>query len=182
MSRIRHHSLLARVAGLFAVGLTLASCSSGSSEGKREYAVPSSLCGTAVPASALEPLLPAGKKITSVKSGSSGFTRCRLVVDGRVAVTSIIEQWKSGTTLRNVAYGAYGLTSDSVKKEGQKYIISDSKAVGHVPCGEPQKEDHEVFTMIRKEHGTVDATAMEKAITEFTDGVTCPGLRTSKGR
>ena len=55
--------------------------------------------------SALEPLLPAGKKISSVRSGPAGFARCRLVVDGQVAVTSIVEQWRSGTTLGDVAYG-----------------------------------------------------------------------------
>ncbi|MER6064297.1 hypothetical protein ABT167_24570 [Streptomyces sp. NPDC001792] len=104
-----------------------------------------------------------------MKSGPSGLTRCRLVVDGQVAVTSIIEQWESGTTLRNVAYGTYGLTSANVKKEGPKYIVSDSKTVGHVSCSKPEKADHEVFTMIRKEHGTIDTTTMEKIITEFTD-------------
>lgn len=181
MPRIRPHSPLVRAAGLLAVGLTMASCSSGTSEDKREYAIPSSLCGTAVPSSALEPLLPAGKKISFVKSGPSGFTRCRLVIDGRIAVSSIIEQWESGTTLRNVAYGTYGLASDSVKEEGSRYIISDSTAVGHASCSKLQKEGHEIFTMIRKDHGTVDATAMEKAITKFTDAVSTSKQCTADG-
>ncbi|MFJ5034600.1 hypothetical protein ACIQB5_42630 [Streptomyces sp. NPDC088560] len=154
-----------------ATGLTLASCSSGTPEEKRTYATPSSLCGTALPASALEPLLPAGKKISSVRSGPSGFTRCRLLVDGRIAVTSIIEQWESGTTLTNVAYTTYGLPSGRVKKENSRYVISDTAAVGHASCGKLQKEGHEIFTMIRKEQGGVDAAAMEKAITKFTDAV-----------
>lgn len=171
MPCIRPHSPLARVASLLAAGLALAACSSGSSEEKREYTVPSSLCGTAVPSSALEPLLPSGKKISSLKSGPSGFTRCRLAVDGQVAVTSIIEQWESGTTLRNMAYGTYGLKSDSIKKEESRYIISTSTAVEHASCSKLQKEGHEVFTMIRKEHGSVETAAMEKVITEFTEAV-----------
>ncbi|WKX13082.1 hypothetical protein [Streptomyces sp. NL15-2K] len=121
--------------------------------------------------SSLEPLLPPGKKISPLKSGPTGFTRCRLMVDGRVAVTSIIEQWESGSTLRNLAYSTYGLRSDSVKKEGSRYIISDSTAVGHASCSKQEKKGHEIFTMIRKEHGSVDAAAMEKVITEFTSEV-----------
>ncbi|MED7828201.1 hypothetical protein [Streptomyces chiangmaiensis] len=162
---------MARVAALLATGLILTACSSGPSGEKREYAIPSSLCGAAISPSALELLLPAGKKTSTVKSGPSGFTRCRLVVDGRVAVSSVIEQWESGTTLRNVAYGTYGLSSASVKKEESGYIISQSTAVGHASCSKLQKEGHEVFTMIRKENGAVDTAAMEKAITEFTDAV-----------
>ena len=170
MPRIRSRSLLVPVVVLSAAGPTLASCSSGTSESKREYAVPSSLCGTPMPASALEALLPAGKKISSVKSGPSGCTRCRLVVDGRIAVTSIIEPRESGTTLRNAAYGTYALASDKVKKKGPTYIIADSQAVGLASCSKLPKEGHEIFTMIRKEGGT-DATAMEKAITRYTDAV-----------
>ncbi|MEU8971531.1 hypothetical protein AB0D11_20060 [Streptomyces monashensis] len=171
MPRIQACSPLVRTVSLLATGLTLASCSSGTSEGKRSYAIPTSLCGTALPASALEPLLPAGQKISSVKSGPSGFTRCRLLVDGRIAVTSIIEQWESGTTLTNVAYGTYGLPPDKVKKENSRYVMSDTAAVGHASCRMLQKEGHETFTMIRKEQGAVDAAAMEKAITKFTDAV-----------
>ncbi|WP_189981299.1 hypothetical protein [Streptomyces capoamus] len=106
-----------------------------------------------------------------MKSGPSGFTRCRVMVDGRSAVTSIIDQWESGTSLTNVAYSTYGLTSDSVKKKGASYIVSDSKAVAHASCSKLQKEGHELFTVIRKEQGTVDGTAMEKAITAFTAAV-----------
>jgi hypothetical protein len=152
MSRVRPHSLSARVAGLFAVSLTLASCSSRSSEGKREYTVPSSLCGTAASASALEPLLPAGKRISSVKSGPIGLTRCRLMLDGQVVVTSVTEQWEPGTTLSDVAYTAYRLPAGSVKKESARYVVSDSVGVRHASCGKLQKEGHEIFTMIRKEH------------------------------
>ncbi|WP_208898463.1 hypothetical protein [Streptomyces incarnatus] len=112
-----------------------------------------------------------GKKISSVKSGPSGFTRCRLVVDGQVAVTSVIEQWESGTTLNNVAYSAHRLNPGSAKKEGAGYIVSGSMGVGHASCAKLQKEGHEIFTVIRKEHGTVGLSAMEEAITKFSDGV-----------
>ncbi|OIK06834.1 hypothetical protein BIV23_04895 [Streptomyces monashensis] len=117
-----------------------------------------------------------------MKSGPAGFTRCRLLVDGRIAVTSIIEQWESGTTLTNVAYGTYGLPSGKVKKGNSRYVMSDATAVGHASCGKLQQEGHEIFTMIRKEQGAVDAGAMEKAITKFTDSVSaakqCTGSNT----
>ncbi|MER5180200.1 hypothetical protein ABT009_17800 [Streptomyces sp. NPDC002896] len=121
--------------------------------------------------STLEALLPAGKKISSKESGSPGYTICKLVVDGQVALSGIIEEWESGKTIRNVAYGGYGPSFRNIKKEDSKYIISDSAAVGHAPCSKQQKDDQEVFTIIRKEHGSVGTAALEKAITEFTDAV-----------
>ncbi|MGW5369716.1 hypothetical protein ACWER6_32450 [Streptomyces sp. NPDC004009] len=170
MSRIRPHVLPIRIAALLSAGLAVVSCSSGGQEAKREYTAPASLCGTALPVSALEPLLPAGKKISSVKTGSSGFTRCRLVVDGRVAVTSIIERRESGTTLRTVAYGTYGMGSGSVTK-GTRYVVSDAQAVAQVACGSPQKEDHETFAMLRAEDVDPGKAAMEKAITDLAEAV-----------
>ncbi|MBJ6640655.1 hypothetical protein H4K36_27365 [Streptomyces sp. DHE7-1] len=169
MPRIRPHALPIRIAGLVAAGLAVAGCSSGGPEAKREYAVPASLCGVALPASTLEPLLPAGKKISSVKSGPSGFTRCRLVVDGRIAVTSIIEQRAAETTLSGVAYSTYGM-SDTVEREG-KYVISDAQAVGHASCDKPRKADHETFTMVRADAEDVGKATMEKVISKFTDAV-----------
>ncbi|WP_143076726.1 hypothetical protein [Streptomyces sp. MUSC 14] len=63
------------------------------------------------------------------------------------------------------------MKSGKVKKENSRYVMSDTAAVGHASCGKPQKEDHETFTMIRKEQDAVGAVAMEKAITKFTDAV-----------
>ncbi|MFE5219289.1 MULTISPECIES: hypothetical protein [unclassified Streptomyces] len=149
----------------------MTNCSSGDSAAKREYAAPSSLCGTAVSSSAWEPLLPAGKKISSVRSGPAGFARCRLVVDGQVAVTSIVEQWRSGTTLGDIAYGTYGIKSGSVEKENTRYAVTDAQAVGRIACAKRGKDGHVVFGTVREEHGTAGAAAMEKVITEFTDSV-----------
>lgn len=167
MPRPRTRSPMARTVSLLAAGLTLAGCSSGTTDGRREYAVPPSLCGNHLPASALAPLLPAGKKISSVKTGSPGFIRCRLVVDERVVVTSIVERRDSSTTLSDVAYGTYGLGPDSVEKQG-KYVVSDAQGVGRVDCGGPRKEDHETFTMIRAEDVEAGTPAMVKAITALT--------------
>ncbi|MFF0854655.1 hypothetical protein ACFYVM_26925 [Streptomyces sp. NPDC003280] len=180
MPRIRPHTLPIRIAGLLAAGLAVTSCSSGGQEAEREYTVPASLCGTALPASTLEPLLPAGKKISPAKTGSPGFTRCRVVVDGRVAVTSIIERRESGTTLRNVAYGTYGMGSGSVTK-GTRYVVSDAQAVGHVACGSPQKEDHETFAMLRAEDVDAGKAAMEKAITDLAGAVAATKGCTGQG-
>ncbi|MFF8401794.1 hypothetical protein ACF1AB_17410 [Streptomyces sp. NPDC014846] len=146
----------------------MTNCSSGDSPAKREYAALSSLCGTAVSSSALEPLLPTGKKISSVRSGPAGFARCRLVVDGQVAVTSIAEQWRSGTTLSD---GTYGIKSGGVEKENTRYAVTDAQAVGRIACAKRGGDGHVVFAMVREEHGTAGAAAMEKVITEFTDSV-----------
>ena len=178
MPQFRPHVPHRRVVGLLAVlavGPAMTACSSGSSPEKREYATPSSLCGTAMPSAALEPLLPAGKKISSVKSGSAGFTRCRLVIDGKVAVTSVVEQWKPGTSLSDVAYGTDGIKSGDVKKETAQYIVTDWQAVGRVACGTVDKGGHALFATIREEHGKAGAAAMQKAVTSLTDAVAKSG-------
>ncbi|MEU9445001.1 hypothetical protein AB0D42_29830 [Streptomyces sp. NPDC048304] len=169
MSLLRPRSLMACVAGAVAIGLALTSCSSGTSGKKREYAVPSSMCGTSMPPSALEPLLPAGKTISARRSGSPGYARCQVSVDGKVVLSSIIERWSPRTTLTKVAFGTYGITAHSVHKEDERYIVADSAAVGHVECAAKRKDGAEVFTVIRTHHGSVDTAAMEKAISEFTD-------------
>ncbi|MGW0287011.1 hypothetical protein ACWDXT_28400 [Streptomyces sp. NPDC003236] len=177
--QVRAHRLSALVVGLLTVpvvGLALTACSSDASSAKREYAVPSSLCGTAVPSSALEPLLPAGKKISSRQSGSQGYARCQVSVDGELVLSSVIERWKPRTTLSNVAFGTYGLTSSDVKKEGPRFVISDSAAVGHVNCTPRRKDGAEVFAVLRKHGDPAGAASMEKAVTEFTDAAS-----TSKG-
>ncbi|MGW1917419.1 hypothetical protein ACWCQS_43860 [Streptomyces sp. NPDC002076] len=120
-----------------------------------------------------------------MKSGPIGLTRCRLMLDGQVVVTSVTEQWEPGTTLSDVAYTAYHLPAGSVKKESARYVVSDSVGVGHASCGRLQKEGHEIFTMIREEHGTVGTAAMEKAITKFTEAVSssrqCAGSTHASG-
>ncbi|MFF2203887.1 hypothetical protein [Streptomyces sp. NPDC058145] len=182
--QVRHsHFLLSRVVGLLAVpavGLAMTACSPGASSAKREYAVPSSLCGTPVPASALEPLLPAGKKISSRKSGSPGYARCQVSVDGQLVLSSIIERWQPRTTLSNVAFGTYGLTAASIKMEAQRFIVSESAAVERVDCNPKRKDAAEVFTVIRKHHDSVDAAAMEKAIAEFADAASTSAECTEK--
>lgn len=174
MSYTRHPSPLSRIGGLstiLTVALVLTACSSGETSAKREYAVPSSLCGTKISPSALEPLLPGGKKISSQESGSPGNRRCRVSIDGQVVISSLIERWKPGTTLESVAFGPYGLTPSGAKKEEQRYIISDSAAVGHTDCHPQRKDGAQVFTVIRKEQGQAETKALEGAIIEFTDAV-----------
>ncbi|MBV2353575.1 hypothetical protein KUM39_04245 [Streptomyces sp. J2-1] len=169
MPQRRTRALWATTAAVLAVGLTTTSCSSQEKPKKREYAVPSSLCGTPVSPGALEPLLPGGDKLTSAKSGPLGFTLCHVMIDGKIAVTGIVEQRDSDTTLHDVAYGTYNLSAKSIRKELPDYVIAESSAVGHVPCRAMEKEGHAVFTMIRKEDGTVDTAALQKAITEYTE-------------
>ncbi|MGX4690413.1 hypothetical protein [Streptomyces sp. JNUCC 63] len=178
MSLIRRRFSAARIVCLLAAGMVLTACSSGSSQDKREYGIPSSLCGTAVSSSALEPLLPPGKKLWPMKGGITGYARCQLLVDRKLAVDSIIQRSSPGTTLTKIAYGEHHLRPADVKKKKEQYIISDSAAVGHVRCSKKRKDGAEVFTVISKEQGSVGVAVMEKVITEFTDAASTSELCT----
>ncbi|MGW5234061.1 hypothetical protein ACWEQU_17645 [Streptomyces nodosus] len=169
MSRIYARSSLVGVACSFVIGLTLVACSAESSEKKREYTVPSSLCGTAVSPSALEPLLPAGRDIWSTKGGIASYVRCQLYVDDKMAVDSVILRESSGADLTKIAFTEHNVNRSDVKKKEERYIISGSAAVGHVQCSTRREDGAEVFTVIKKKHGTVDVSTMKNIIAEFTD-------------
>ncbi|WP_435609055.1 hypothetical protein [Streptomyces sp. C10-9-1] len=79
---------------VFAVGCLLGGCAS---EG-RGYAIPEKFCGFAVEESAMAPLLPDGEKLndTSWEDRLDYVAFCRIVVDGRIAVTVEVRETREG--------------------------------------------------------------------------------------
>lgn len=151
--------------------LALTSCSSSPSKEQQEYEVPKSLCGTAITASALKPLLPPGKTISSRSSNTTGLKQCRLSVDGKLAISSSIERWEAGTSLMKVASGTYGMNTEGREMRGDRYVLSGKAAVGHASCAKPHNNAEEVFTTVRIEHESANKSNIFKIIDSYTETV-----------
>ncbi|MBB5930077.1 hypothetical protein [Streptomyces echinatus] len=144
------------------VGLT-AACSSPSPT--REYAVPGDVCGTDVARSLLEPLLPAGERISAKSSSAVGATRCRLSVEGEIVFSSAVEKHDADTTAHDVAASAYGVDPTDATAAGGRVIYSKTGAVGLVGCPASASADSSLWATVRTSH-EVEASAMR----DFVEG------------
>jgi hypothetical protein len=149
-----------------AVGTAVAGCSSSSDGPGREYAVPAKVCGVPVPGSALEPLLPGGKKLVSESSGSNGLRTCKLSVDGKLAVTARVERWEHGTSFQKVLAATPGLGGKQGPASGDTAVASGSTGLAKVACPGSAPDGEEVFATFRAENSPGEP-AMSKAVTAY---------------
>ncbi len=149
--------------------LSLAGCSEGE---KREYAVPSDLCGVEVGGDLLDPFLPLGKKIAVTPAEPvDGITRCRVEVDGDVALQVAVEEWKNKPSLREIAAGQAYAKPEEMSSD-KTYLYSDRGAVSKAECPQPTEPGAEVFTVVQvPESGTGDKDAMQRLIKAYTAAV-----------
>ncbi|MZD03530.1 hypothetical protein GTW43_00305 [Streptomyces sp. SID5785] len=167
----------ALVIGAALLGVSAVGCSS--SEPKRAYAVPADLCGTKVPGSALTPLLPPGKKAVQEPSAAVGVQRCRLKVDGEVALSTSVEKRAADVSAQDVAQSAEGVEpTDTASGDGQ-YVYGKSGAVGRVACpsssgkADSGKADRSIWVTARVSEAADDAKDLlgfVKAYAEATAG------------
>ncbi|MFI0190015.1 hypothetical protein ACH4PW_21000 [Streptomyces sp. NPDC017082] len=160
-------------AGLL-VGLAT-SCSSSSAT--REYAVPDDVCGIRVAGPLLEPLLPAGKKITAEPTSAVGTQRCRLLVDGKVVFSSSLEKRGVDTTAGDVAASAYGVNPTDAGTNGGDVIYSKTGAVGRVECPNSASANNTVWATARTSH-SVKASAMRSFIEGYRAAAAKSACRT----
>ncbi|MFF9674795.1 hypothetical protein ACF1GS_24350 [Streptomyces eurythermus] len=146
-------------AGLL-VGLTT-SCSSPSPT--REYAVPSDVCGTHVARSLLEPLLPPGEKVSAQPTSSVGVERCRMLVDGKVVLSTSIEKHDANTSVGDVASSAYGVEPTDTRADGGRTIYSKTGAVSLVECPGSASANSTLWATVRTSHD-VKASSMRDFI------------------
>lgn len=151
--------------------LTLTACSSGSQNDRKEYAVPTDLCGTALPSDDLAPLLPGGDKISSSRTALQGYSVCYLSVDGKKVLSSLAQRVEAGTTVTDVADSTYGLKADSDRTETAVAVVSDEAAVAQVSCAQPRNDGQLVFTTLRELDRTADPADLKKAVTAFAKSV-----------
>jgi hypothetical protein len=138
---------------------------------EREYAIPSSLCGTAVDSDTLAPFLPAGKKITVRDNSYSGAKGCQVIVDKKLIVTTTQMWLEEGKT---TAYFAARQSFDSLdhSAEGGRFRYSSYEAFGKTRNCVDTKYKQELYTMMQAEGSKHrDAEAMKRLITAYTKKV-----------
>ncbi|MGW5098824.1 hypothetical protein ACWEQ1_14080 [Streptomyces nodosus] len=173
---IRSHFSTVRILCLLAVGLTLTGCSSGSSKGKREYALPDKLCGIHVDLEELAEFLPPGKKLATKEEfidHDKLSEQCDLSVDGEVAVRTSREWFPQQKTTRWHATAATLANLDH-QADGGRFVYSGYEAFGKAnDCRRiVSDEKHAMFTGVQvfgSKHR--DAKAMKSVITRFTAAV-----------
>jgi hypothetical protein len=153
------------------LGAGMVSCSDGG-EG-RSYTIPESLCGVAIPSSALSSFLPGGSEV-SVKDAKPvlGENGCEVFVDGKLVLATSREWWRKSDSISSVVFLHHQLKNGKLMDE-EGYLYTATGALGKVRnCTDPRFPDEVMYTTIGAQ-GDVDgdAQAMKKLITAYTKGV-----------
>ncbi|MFI0242690.1 hypothetical protein [Streptomyces sp. NPDC016845] len=170
-----HPKSVARViAAVPVLLLALVSCSDDGhdEEKQRDYATPTSLCGTPVDADELSKFLPPGKKVTVKETvATSRASRCAVSVDGKAVVYTAQEWWNDMSVL-NFAQGLTEETPEHRTDDG-RYAYADKQGFGKTTdCHNSKHSDQVLFTAVqatRSDHE--DAEAMLKLISGYTKEV-----------
>ncbi|GAB7104860.1 hypothetical protein JCM4814A_31740 [Streptomyces phaeofaciens JCM 4814] len=156
-------------ATILAAAFLLVACSG--EEQKREYALPDTLCGTAVDRDALAPFLPTGSKIAVKDKSYSGSKGCQVVVDKKLIVTSAQMWMEEGRTTAFVAARQSLSTLDETAEDG-RFVYSGNEAFGKTRGCVDTKYKQELYTVIQAEGSEYkDAKAMKRLIISFTEAV-----------
>ncbi|MGW7357435.1 hypothetical protein ACWGI0_12580 [Streptomyces sp. NPDC054802] len=116
-----------------ALALALTACSQP--EEKRSFTVPPDLCGTPVPAAALDAILPkSGKTLeTKARSREVGYTHCQVNVDGFTVIAAFSE-WKDEPSVSKVARSNPFIDLDDHTSEDGTYMWSEQGGARRIPC------------------------------------------------
>jgi hypothetical protein len=158
---------IASLAAAFIAAATMGGCSKGA---EREYALPSSLCGVTVKSDLLAPFLPPGKKVsTRHESPNGGTERCKVSVDGKIAIIAGQIWWEREGTVADVA-GVHARVNPGHITDDEKYIYSGTGAVGKAEgCTDSAHPDQALFTVMQVyASGRADAAAMKSLIVDYT--------------
>ncbi|WP_448317948.1 hypothetical protein [Streptomyces sp. CO7] len=157
----------AGLATAVAAGL-LSGCSS---EPERAYSTPGSLCGTKVPADALEPFLPAGEQ-AAVKEDrpSDGEARCSVRVDGeQVFVASLEWRERRGGIFQFFGLNR-GMKDGGTTKGDDDLMYTERGAVSRLSGCTPPKEDQVLYASLEALADDVgDAKAMRRLASAYTE-------------
>lgn len=149
------------------------------SEVERGYKIPEALCDTPVSPGLLERVLPAAGETISMtpKNDVSGIKRCRVTVDGKLALSASTEWWGKETTLLKVASTMRGVKLDDQVTEDRRFAYAERGAVGRVECPNPtvasRKTEGALYATIWiTDEGAPNEAAMKDLITAYTAAVT----------
>jgi hypothetical protein len=141
---------------------------------KRDYRVPSALCGVAVAPEIVSALLPPGERLSfEEKRPVHRRAECRANVDGQVALIVSQEWWEDSDTLVDVAASVPQLESAVLSDDSNTYMNSPTGAVMKASgCDSPDHPGHSLFTALEVHADGVDnAEATKKLITTYTQAV-----------
>jgi hypothetical protein len=151
--------------------LTLAITGCGGDEQKREYAIPSTLCGTTVDSDALTPFLPAGQKITVKDKSYSGAKGCQVAVDSKLIFTTSQVWLEEGNTTAFVA-ARQSLDKPSHSADSGRFRYSEYEAFGKTRGCVDTKYKQELYTIMQASGSKHrDAEAMKRLIISYTKEV-----------
>lgn len=162
--------LIARLA-LGAIAFAAAAgCSS--TEVKREYAIPSTLCGMAVPSGELEKFLPAGSDISVRDTSPVDRTkRCVVRVDGKRAFVASREWWQQKDDVTTVAF-AHSQVKRGELADQDRLLYSETGAVGRTKCVDAELPDGVLYVALEShDEASADAQAMRKLIASYVEAV-----------
>ncbi|WP_405795394.1 hypothetical protein [Streptomyces sp. NBC_01506] len=165
-----------RRAGLATLAVALSIGLSGCGEGaKKEYAIPTSLCGVSVDQELLEPLLPPGKKI-EVRNDpyAKGVPRtaCVARVDGDVWLT-VYGEWREAgfTALQAAEDKVVGGGSFGTAENGKVYSWNRGAATAF-PC---RSEDWGAYSaaveVVERDDREANVKALETFITPYGEAL-----------
>lgn len=184
MPSTRPALLRKRAAGAFALvalACGLGACSSTSNGEAREYTVPSSLCGTPVPADLLAPFLPSGSSVASRTEGdaAAGVERCVVTVDGERALTAATEWREKGERPSEVALDHERVDMADHESTGT-YLYSGTGAVGRVDGCTSPTFGGDLFTVLETQVEDGDKAAMKELITAYSKATRSSDVCTSR--
>ncbi|WP_406106295.1 hypothetical protein OG698_28340 [Streptomyces sp. NBC_01003] len=151
--------------------ITVAGCSG---EKEKEYTLPSSLCGIPTGKGDWSSFLPAGKEVTVQQATPNGGTnRCRVSVDGKVALVSS-RIWAGQKDSVAQMANSNAKTDDGTLTDDSRYMYSRTGAVGRIEgCADPIHPEQALFSVIQVFASDVDgdAAAMKRLIASYTQAV-----------
>ncbi|MFF3661455.1 hypothetical protein [Streptomyces olivochromogenes] len=149
------------------MGIALSGCSK---DEVREYALPKSLCGVTVKSDLVSPFLPAGKKIsTQQESPNGGTERCKISIDGKVAMIAGQLWWEKEGTVMDVA-AVHAQVAPGTVTDDKRYLYSGTGAVGKAEgCSDSTHPDQHLFTVMQVFAPDLDdAATMKRLIVDYT--------------
>ncbi|MFG2922523.1 hypothetical protein ACGFYA_13510 [Streptomyces sp. NPDC048305] len=174
---LRRHRFFGTAVSLSAVVVLASSLSACSGDGddmaKKEYTLPTSLCGVDVDPAQVEALLPGGDSATSASSEpNGGTTRCDVSVDGRKALR-LAQTWWGRTETATTVAAAYSGTDGGATTDDYRFVYAGTAGVGKVAsCTSSDHPEMALFTVIQiLDSGIDDQAAMKTLTNSYTKAV-----------
>ncbi|MFD0394970.1 hypothetical protein ACFQ3Z_33110 [Streptomyces nogalater] len=114
-------------------------------------------------------------------TSSVGVKRCRILVDGKVVLSTSVEKHAANTSAGDVASSAYGVEPTDTRADGGHTIYSKTGAVRLVECPGSASAQSTVWATVRTSHD-VKASSVRDFVkgyaTAMGEGDACRALAT----